>query len=150
MAMQLDYTRLKPSFIKRKGLEVKAIFKVTELERLLPLLASEEGELSADCEFIWPQDSDILMKLVLNGAFNVSCKRCLEPFKHDWHSDVTLKLCSDEPLDEHTSDEPYERVTLAHDGSFNLIDVIIDDLILGLPERHPTACPDNMVANLID
>ena len=150
MAMQLDYTKLKPSLIKRKGLEVRHTFKISEIERLASWLANDQGSLMVECKFDWPEDGHIYMLLAINGTLNVQCKRCLEAFNYEWHSESTLQLNADDTLNEDRSDEAYERVILSHHGTFNLIDVIVDEVILGLPERHLTECPDNFIAELIN
>lgn len=150
MAIQLDFTRLKPRLLRRKGIDVEHTFHLCDLERLSTLLADGEGSLNVKCDFEWPENGDILMNLQVMGSISVLCQRCLESFPFEWHSETILCLDEEEPLTQERFDEPYERVVMTHDGSINLIDIVTDEILLGLPGRHPNGCPQNAVVDLID
>jgi large subunit ribosomal protein L32 len=145
MAKQLDYTKLNPRKIRRARLEVNHTFKINELGRLQDWLADELGEVTVQCDFKWELDDSILMTLAIDGDMTVLCKRCLGPFPYKWSSRSILALDEEDVINEDSSDLDYERVLIGHDGSFNLIDVVIDEIILGLPEYHVGACPQNLV-----
>ena len=150
MVMQLDYTKLRPRLIKRKGLEVRHEFDIRQLDRLRDWLACDEGTLKVECQFIWPEEGNVLMDLSIQGSLAFTCQRCLEPFDFDWFSQTRLELDEQDSFLDDASDEQYEKISLSYDGSFNLLDVITDEIMLGAPERHPDGCPDNLIARKID
>lgn len=140
MAKQLDYTKINPRKLKRAGIAINHTFMVSQLERLASLLADGVGEVNVSCRFEWTETEAILMHLSIEGPLNVSCKSCLDTFTVKWSSKTTLALDNEDIINDDSSDELYEHVLMSFDGSINLIDVIIDEIILGLPERHPDEC----------
>ena len=150
MAKQIDYTKIRPDIVRRKQLNVKPIFLIKELERLHPLLASSDGELAVECSFYHSAEGLHLMDLVISGQISVVCKRCLTPFDHQWHSSSTLQLDDEDRLNEDASDEQFERIPLTHDKAFNLMDVVVDEIVLGLPDKHPDDCPDVPELNYVN
>ena len=150
MAKQIDYTKIRPDIVRRKQLKVNPVFAVKQLQRLQDVLADETGELTVACRFYQSELGLQLMDLAINGQVTVQCKRCLAPFVYNWDSVNTLQLDAEDVLNQDAVDEQYERVALAHDKSFNLMDVVEDEILLGLPERHLNICPDVPELNYVN
>jgi uncharacterized metal-binding protein YceD (DUF177 family) len=148
MAKQLDYTKINPHKLRRAGIEIKHTFMVSQLERLGSWLADDSGELTILCQFEWTKADEILMHLVIDGEVNVSCKSCLKEFLVNWSSKTTLVLDKEDIHNDDSADELYEHVLMSHTGTVNLIDVVIDELILGIPERHPQQCNNNLIVEV--
>jgi len=121
--------------------EIKHTFQVSELERLSSWLADDKGALTICCQFKIIPENSVLMTIEINGQLNVLCKRCMSAFAFNWSSTSDIQLDEEgDNIVEGNFDELYESVTLAHNGTFNLIDVVIDEVILGLPETHQEEC----------
>lgn len=140
MAKQLDYTKLNPRKIRRADIDIRHTLKVSQFERLCSWLANDEGELAVGCQFEFTQDNLILMNLEITGQLNLLCKRCLEPFVFDWSSVSIVQLEDEDKQADGFFDERYEKVLMSHDGTINLIDIVTDEVILGLPNTHQTEC----------
>ncbi len=148
MAKQLDYTKINPRKLRRAGTEIKHTFMVSQLERLRSWLADDSGELTVSCQFESTVAEELLMHLTIAGQVNISCKSCLEEFLVDLNSKTTLVLDEEDIINDNSADELYEHVLMSHIGTINLFDIVIDELILGLPERHPQRCNNNLVVEV--
>tara|TARA_B110000879_G_scaffold206646_1_gene289011 strand:+ start:1716 stop:2162 length:447 start_codon:yes stop_codon:yes gene_type:complete len=144
MEKQIDYTKLNPRKLRRAKREVVHTFAVNELERLCSWLSDDSGQLEVRCQFNFPYEESIEMTMILSGQLKPLCQRCLEFFDYDWSSKTTLLLDEEDSLPEGMSDECYEHISMTHDGTFNLVEVIIDEVILGLPKTHQTECEHDL------
>lgn len=140
MAKQIDYTKLNPRKILRIGGEIKQTFNISELERLNSWLSDDKGLLNVHCRFERLHDDNVLMHMTIDGQLNPVCKRCLSAFDFNWHSSATFQFESEDDVIEGKCDESYESVAISHDGTINLIDIVTDEVILGLPNTHQEEC----------
>lgn len=140
MVRQLDYTKVNPRKLRRIKRDVCHTFDISQLERLGSWLFDDCGKLEVVCQFEFDSTDTIKMAMTLNGKFNFLCQRCAKSFEHDWSSQTSLLLDEEDVKTEGLADEQYERISLSYDGSFNLIDVITDEIILGMPKIHQTEC----------
>ena len=115
---------------------------LTQMKRLLPLLASDTGTVHVSLEF--GIDSMAVVNLVgeIQADLVLVCQRCLEPMA--WPLQLNLALAFLRPDDDEAaipgSYEPYVVDTLP----IRLTDMIEDEIILALPSipRHDrTECP---------
>ena len=115
---------------------------LTQMKRLLPLLASDAGAIHVSLEF--GIDSMDVVNLVgkVQADLTLVCQRCLEPM--DWPLQLDLALAFLRPdEDEAGIPGPYEPYVV--DAlPVRLADMIEDEIILALPSipRHElTECP---------
>lgn len=115
---------------------------LTQMKRLLPLLASDSGSIHVSLEF--GIDSMDVVNLVgkVQADLALVCQRCLEPM--EWPLQLSLALAFLRPNEDEAGIpgpyEPYVVDTLP----VRLADMIEDELILALPSipRHELAqCP---------
>jgi uncharacterized metal-binding protein YceD (DUF177 family) len=59
---------------------------------------------------------------------------------YEWSSETIILLDEEDTEIDGRSDEYFERIQMSYDGTFNLIDAIVDEVILGMPKTHPTDC----------
>ena len=115
---------------------------LTQMKRLMPLLASDSGSIHVSLEF--GIDSMDVVNLVgeVQADLALICQRCLEPM--DWPMQLNLALAFLRPNeDEAGIPGPYEPYVV--DAlPVRLTDMIEDEIILALPSipRHELAqCP---------
>lgn len=140
MVKQLDYTKVNPRKLRRANRGICHTFEISQLERLGSWLFDDNGKVEVVCQFEFDSTDTIKMAMALNGRINFLCQRCARSFEYDWSSQTTLLLDEEDLEAEGLADEQYERIPLSYDGSFNLIDVITDEIILGMPKTHQTEC----------
>ncbi len=144
MSRSFDLTALCPRFErKRHGLNEVDV-SLSKLTRLHFLLVNHDGQLNVGYEIKADERGFDLLSLHINGELNLRCGRCLESYIYPWQSFSTLLLETEESSFEGLGEnDPYERVTLNHLGKLNLLDVVTDELIMALPQKHYPDCQSN-------
>lgn len=135
-----------PDFIDvRRAAELGVVLAgrvaLRELPRLRETLLDEAGE--AECRLAFSQD-EARRSLVLGevaATLVVRCERCLGPMRHRVEAEVSLALASG--LDEaERIPERFDPLVL-EDGRARPLDLIEDELLLGLPQipmHAPAEC----------
>ena len=67
MNMQLDFTKLKPDFVRRKAIDVSVEVNLKQLHRLDGVLADNEGTLLVKCDFTKDEYGIDMMRLNIDG-----------------------------------------------------------------------------------
>ena len=114
-----------------RGVSVSGTVKALELQRFRPLLADDEGTVSAHFAFSRDLENRYLVTVSVTVDVNVICQRCLEPVAKHLDSENTLAVVwSDEQAGHLPS---HLEPLIATDEASSLWDLVEDELILALP-----------------
>ena len=116
--------------------------QLTQMKRLMPLLARTEGAVQLSLEFGVDTTGLATMIGTAQAKLDLLCQRCLEPMA--WPLELQLALAFIRPkVDEAGIPGPYEPYVV-ESVPLRLSDMIEDEIILALPSipRHELAqCP---------
>lgn len=140
MEKQLDYTKINPHKHQRLKREISHTFDVYELQRLSTWLFDDSGKMTVSCQFDLSAGNVLQMTMTLSGHLKPMCQRCAQPFDYEWRSEAAFVFDEDASVVDGFHDEDFERIPLSYDGCFNLMDVMTDEVILGMPRMHPSEC----------
>lgn len=118
------------------GRQLRGAVAVSSLERLLPVLVSDEGELRIEMELGKDPDGTRYMKGSIQGAVMLKCQRCLDNMSLPLDLVFRLGLVtSDEAAD--ALSERYEPLLVTAEPA-NIADVIAEEVLLAIPivPRH--------------
>ncbi len=141
---------LRPRDLLNRNMPFECNVGIGELERLSGHLADNKSVLSISYAFSSTTCGVIYLDLSLDGDFLINCHSCLDTFDFQWSSQSRLLL--EQPRDKRqamAADESYERVSMSDEGEFCLSEVVTDEILLGIPTRHPDECPDSLVKKYI-
>ena len=114
-----------------RGVAVSGVLKPLDLKRFRPLLAGDEGAISAEIHFSRDEERRYLMRVAIVADVVVTCQRCLESMATQLTSESTLAIVW---TDEEAAHVPKQLDSLVvTDGPCNLWDVVEEELILALP-----------------
>lgn len=114
-----------------RGVTVSGVLKPLDLKRFRPLLAGDEGTISAEITFSRDEERRHLMRVATGADVMVTCQRCLEAMPQHLSSESTLVVVW---TDEEAAHVPKLLEPLVvGDGPCNLWDVVEEELILALP-----------------
>lgn len=104
---------------------------ISKLTRLLSLLRSDAGSVEATLEFRQRRDGWLAVGLDYRAALELTCQRCLEPFRHEMGEHVDLVVADEDatPSVVPTGYEPYELTR----GRLNPSELVEDELIVAIP-----------------
>ncbi len=135
--MEIDPFRLAEA---RRMLEGEIL--LTQMKRLLPLLANDSGSVHVSLEFGIDSMDVVNLTGEIQAHLTLVCQRCLEPM--DWPLQLSLALAFLRPEeDEAGIPGPYDPFVVDV-LPIRLTDMIEDEIILALPSipRHELAqCP---------
>lgn len=113
------------------GRELRGRVKLASLSRVLPLLASDAGELDVVLELGRDEDGIHTLCGSLNGRLVMQCQRCLEPMDYPLATSFRLGLVfSQEAAGE--LPERYEPLLVTREPTV-LAEVISEEVLLALP-----------------
>jgi uncharacterized protein len=101
------------------------------LTRLKSLLHSDSGSVRATLRFRQRRDGWLGAELALETAVELTCQRCLEPFRHELAQSVNVVLAGADslPATVPAGVEPFEL----EEGRLQPAQLIEDELIVALP-----------------
>jgi uncharacterized protein len=105
--------------------------QLSKLTRLVGLLHSDAGSVRASLKFGQRRDGWLEVELTYATAVEVTCQRCLEPFRHELAGCVNVVL-ADAASAPAAVPEGYEPFEFA-DGRFSPAELIEDELIVSMP-----------------
>jgi uncharacterized protein len=105
--------------------------RLSTLTRLVGMLYSDVGSVRASLKFGQRRDGWPEVELTYTAAVELTCQRCLEPFRHELAGRVNVVLADAESTPE-TVPEGYEPFELV-DGRFSPAELIEDELIVSMP-----------------
>jgi len=125
-----------PEYIEPVGLaDVGRSFRgkvsVSALSRLLPSLASTDGELEVQLEFHLDERRIRTLKGTIEGNVNLVCQRCLKELRFPLDLGFSLGIVSSEAEIESLPDG-YEPLLVTGE-SLRTVDVIEDEVLLAVP-----------------
>lgn len=136
--MSLEY----PDWLDpRKAAEGRRTYEgsmpLARMQRLLPLLASGEGEARFSAAFEFDQQARATIQIEVHAELSLQCQLSLEPYIESIHRKSTLGVIGD-IAEEALLPENYEPVLVQH-GRLALLDLVEDELLLALPQvpRNP-------------
>ncbi len=121
----------------RKGEEMRGEIAVSELSRLVDMLAKPDGSLAYTLRGYQEAGRDML-ELSLQGIYTLRCQRCLGELKYPVDLVASLWLLPAERLDEAEEDDD-EMDAIEANPKLDVQALIEDELLLGLPfaPKHP-------------
>jgi len=110
-----------------------------DLPRLMPLLASQEGEAAFTLEFDQDEENRLRIRGRVTGSLPLICQRCMQVMQQAVRADFCLSPVSG-PVEAENLPEDYDPLMLEQD-LLHLMDLVEDELILAIPPapRHPEA-----------
>lgn len=105
--------------------------QLSKLTRLVGMLHSDAGSVRASLKFGQRRDGALEVELTYAAAVEVTCQRCLEPFRHELAGGVKVVLV-DAGSTPDTVPEGYEPFELT-DGRLSPAELIEDELIVSMP-----------------
>ena len=114
-----------------RGATVSGTLKPLNLQRFLPLLASDEGAISVVLSFSRDEENRYLVRVNTEADVVVTCQRCLENMPEHLSCANTLAIVW---TDEEAAHLPkHLEPVLVSEASCNLWELVEDELILGMP-----------------
>lgn len=123
---------LDPVNLADRGREVAGIVPIAAFERLAPSLHSREGELDAVLRFGQDDAGRRTLHARVTGALELVCQRCLAPCELEVDADMAVVLVESEAEAEALPEE-LDALIVGGQRSMHTVDMIEDELILGLP-----------------
>lgn len=116
----------------RRGGELSGDVPVAELPRMSDILADSEGKISYILRGLAGNDEKPQLELVLDGACNLRCQRCLNALSYPIKLVSKLRLVSEGEVD--SSDiEDDEVDSIPAEKRFDVLALIEEELLLSMP-----------------
>jgi len=110
---------------------LSGVLVLSKLDRLRPLLASDDAHIEAHFEFDRDEENRAVIALSLTAKVEVSCQRCLQAMPVELSGESQLAIVGN---DEQAEQLPGRYEPLIVEGEMcNLWAVVEDELILSLP-----------------
>lgn len=127
----------------RKAMILSGMVELSALPRLKEYLSSSEGEVHYTVTGRLSDSGAAILHLTVEGGLALICQRCLGayPYRLQIISDLELVDSEEAPIDLVDEDEALDTVVAGKD--MNVISLIEEEIILGLPMspmHDPGAC----------
>jgi len=113
------------------GRELRGRIALASLERVVPLLASPEGELQVDMRLGRDPDGTYRLTGSIRGDVVLQCQRCLEAFTRALDVDFRLGLVRSEDAAARLT-HGYEPLLVTAEPA-SIADIVADEVLLALP-----------------
>jgi uncharacterized protein len=113
------------------GRVLQGSIPLARLERVLPALCSQDGELQVLLELGVDPDGTRFLSGSIRGAVEVQCQRCLEPVELSLNLEFRLGMVKN-PADMHRLHERYEPLIVGSEP-MSIADIVSDEVLLALP-----------------
>lgn len=120
-----------PYKIAKRHLTLEDKVAVANLLRANKLLASDEGEVTYGFDFSMDSEDLCVINGELHGLLTMCCQRCLKNFKHEVHCKFVVSPVNND-AEAKLLPSGYEPV-IVQDGKIDILELLEDELILGLP-----------------
>jgi len=111
--------------------QLHGALKIREMQRLVPSLHSDEGEIEVSMEFGKDEQGIFIVRVHLKGSLILQCQRCMKPFNYGIMREFMTGIVTDEKEAANLPEE-YEAVVVT-EGVLIIQDMIEDELIVELP-----------------
>ena len=110
---------------------VSGELELSKLTRLVGMLRSDAGSVKASLRFSQRRDGQLTAELTYAAAVELTCQRCLEPFRQELAGHVKVALTDADSMSAAVpeGDEPFELT----DGRLLPAQLIEDELIVSMP-----------------
>jgi uncharacterized protein len=117
----------------QKALAIHGIIAISQCSRLRDVLMSSEGVL--DYRLIGGSDQDgrLRLQLYVHGGLQLSCQRCLEPFKFELNIASNFFIVPDESATPSSEAGADDGDYLVAETQMQVINLIEDEILLALP-----------------
>lgn len=116
------------------------VIDIKVLGRLSSYLASDEGEISLSFTVREGTFGEgLFLHMRLKGSLMIRCNRCLEGYHYPLETETVL-LIEDPKKVQSEMTESLESVSLDERGELDLLSIVTDEMVLGLPFAHKEAC----------
>lgn len=140
MNMKNDTLLIQPEQLSLESAKVEKIINISKLGRLHPYLGKPEGQINVAFQVkAKPYDGRLLLSLQLNGQLTILCQRCNEAYEWPLAMEASL-LIEDGKSQSIQIDKEYEVVTTDDRGELDMLSIITDEIVLGLPFAHDGEC----------
>jgi len=117
------------SLADREGV-LSGELELSKLTRLVSMLNSDAGSVEASLRFSQRRDGWLEAELTYSASVELTCQRCLEPFRHELAGRVKVALAdADSAATVPEGDEPFELT----EGRLLPAELIEDELIVSMP-----------------
>ena len=123
------------------GCEIEGEWPVSRLKRLVDVLLSDQGMVTAKLSL--GRDGKLyVLEGRVSASVEVTCQRCMQPMQLALNSELKLAMITDEAQAD-LLPEGYEPL-LVEDGRSHLPDILEDELLLAMPlvAMHDDDCSD--------
>lgn len=120
-----------PYKMAKRHLTLQDKVAVASLHRANKLLASDEGEVAYSFDFSMDPEELCVINGELHGLLTMCCQRCLKNFKREVHCEFVVSPVNND-AEAKLLPSGYEPV-IVQDGKFDILELLEDELILGLP-----------------
>jgi uncharacterized protein len=133
MSGSLDawYSRRELEALAERDGVLRGTLELGKLTRLVGMLSSDVGSVRASLRFSQRRDGWIGAELEYVASVDLTCQRCLVPFRYDFAGRVSLVLADAESLPAAVP-EGHEPVEL-EEGRLSPAQLIEDELIVSIP-----------------
>jgi uncharacterized protein len=114
----------------REGV-ISGELELRRFARLVGMLHSDAGSVRASLRFNQGRGGWLEVAVHYEASVELTCQRCLEPFRHELAEDVNVVLVDPEAVPA-TVPEGFEPYELA-EGGFSPLQLIEDELIVAIP-----------------
>jgi uncharacterized protein len=123
----------------RHGRELCGVAPLAQMSRLQDLLADPKGEISYVVRGLPDENGKPMLEIAVEGACQLRCQRCLEGFAYPIKLMSRLVLVPAGELDEFSEGESDGPDSIVADPHLDVLNVIEDEILLGLPfaPKHP-------------
>ena len=123
--------QIDPFRLAESGAELSGPIPLKQMQRLLPQLADDSGEVDVVLNFDIDELGVPFVKGQVKATLHIVCQRCLEAFDYPVEQDIVLAWVRNDPQAERLPlrYDPY----LVEENPLMLKDVVEDELLLALP-----------------
>jgi uncharacterized protein len=114
-----------------RGGEISGELALSKLTRLIGMLHSEAGSVRASLRFSQRRDRWLGLEMRYEASVELTCQRCLEPFRRELSGDVKWVLADADSMSAAVPDG-YEAYELT-EGRLSPAQLIEDELIVSIP-----------------
>ncbi len=122
----------------RNGMELRGEAAIAEMPRLQDMLAAPEGSVRYVLRGLRDKHGKPMLELTLEGSCQLRCQRCLKALAYPISMTAHLLPVPEKELDVSFPEEGEEVERIPAQASMNVLDLIEEEILLGLPlaPRH--------------
>lgn len=129
--------KINPYRLAEAGASLQGTLRIQDMQRLRTSLADDDGKVFVKIQFGVDEQGIRFLSWHLETELKLQCQRCMEPFVYGIIGDFMSAVVNSEE-EAQKLPEAYEPVQVDEDGMITILDMVEDELIIGLPivPRH--------------